>query len=306
MSDRTDRPLPRGGETVVVAIDIGNTAAKWAIATTGGIVGDCDRISLRVDDWPDRITAASRSVAGGRPIEYRVAAVNAPARDRFSEHLRQSGRLHGRSRFGDSDQGDSLRVIDWAEISIKPRLPHPERVGIDRLLAAWQASRLYPQRWLVVVDAGSAITVDCVSPAGDFLGGAILPGLSMQLAALGSGTDALPVIELDDAAESVPPALPIPATDTVTAIRAGVLLGTAAAIDGLVARSWRSVVNRYGAAATVAHDGAAFQMVFSGGDARRLSPWLTQPHLVHAELVVQALLHEFDQAAELSSPGSSR
>ncbi len=155
------------------------------------------------------------------------------------------------------------------------RLSQPERVGIDRLLAIWQASRIYAAGRVIVVDAGSAITIDCASETGEFLGGVIMPGLMLQFDSLARGTDALPAIEPPELGDEGAPALPIPATDTVAAIRSGIMLGTAAAIDGLITRSLA---------------GLPHQVILTGGDARRLSPLVAHPHVVLDGLVIDAIL----------------
>jgi len=75
-------------------------------------------------------------------------------------------------------------------------LPNPERIGTDRLCAAAMAFHRLGKA-CVVADFGTAITIDCVSDDGVFLGGAILPGLSMSAEALARGTAGLPRVDLD-------------------------------------------------------------------------------------------------------------
>jgi len=80
-------------------------------------------------------------------------------------------------------------------LPIETRLPHPESIGADRLCCAAGAfDRL--GRACVVADFGTAITIDCVSDEGVFLGGAILPGLDMGADALAAGTSLLPRVRL--------------------------------------------------------------------------------------------------------------
>jgi type III pantothenate kinase len=107
----------------------------------------------------------------------------------------------------------------------------PERVGVDRLMAAVAAERLRgSDRAAVVVDLGTAITVDLVTPAGAFAGGAILPGLAMSAQALEEQTDALPHVPLDHWQR--PPA-PL-GKSTVPAIEAGLFWGTVGAVRELI------------------------------------------------------------------------
>ena len=61
------------------------------------------------------------------------------------------------------------------------RLPRPDMVGVDRLLDALATNRLRPPgRPAIVIDVGTAITVDLLSAEGFFMGGSILPGIAMS------------------------------------------------------------------------------------------------------------------------------
>ena len=109
------------------------------------------------------------------------------------------------------------------------RTEHPEEVGADRLvnsIAAWQKY----QCKLVIIDFGTAITFDCVTAGGEFIGGLILPGINISLAALSTHTAKLPPIDL-----SVGPDKVI-GTNTIQAMKSGVLHGYGALVDGLIQR----------------------------------------------------------------------
>jgi type III pantothenate kinase len=104
-------------------------------------------------------------------------------------------------------------------------------VGIDRLLDGVAANRLRdPDRPAVVVDVGSAITVDLVSREGAFLGGAISPGIAMSARALHEFTDLLPLIDMSEL--TLPP--PALGTSTVSAMRSGLFWGAVGAIRQLI------------------------------------------------------------------------
>lgn len=102
----------------------------------------------------------------------------------------------------------------------------PEEVGADRLinaLAVWLQYRCQA----VVVDFGTAITLDCVSASGVFLGGAILPGIAISLEALSTRTAQLPRIDLSNGPPQVIGA------NTIDAMKSGILHGYGALVDGL-------------------------------------------------------------------------
>lgn len=124
-------------------------------------------------------------------------------------------------------------------------------LGIDRALAVLGAWHLY-QTSTLVVDGGTALTLSGVDKAGEFIGGAILPGLGLQLRSLHSHTAALPRAPITD----------VPSTrwqaNTPDAIRSGVWYGLVAGIQGFI-NDW---LCRY----------PDSTIVFTGGDGQRL--WL--------------------------------
>jgi type III pantothenate kinase len=108
-------------------------------------------------------------------------------------------------------------------------IDNPSEIGADRLVNAVAAYARFKSA-LIVVDFGTAITWDCVSAAGEYLGGAIAPGLSIAMEALGSRTAKLPQVDI-----STPPEAPI-GTNTVAAIKSGILFGYGGMVDGLIRR----------------------------------------------------------------------
>lgn len=104
---------------------------------------------------------------------------------------------------------------------------YPNEVGADRIvnaIAGWAQYRTH----LIVIDFGTAITFDCVTDTCSYLGGAIIPGVSISLEALSSRAAKLPHIDI-----STKPASII-GKNTVDAMKSGVLHGYGAMIDGLV------------------------------------------------------------------------
>lgn len=108
------------------------------------------------------------------------------------------------------------------------RMDNPREVGADRLVNA-VAAHDRGHDACVVVDFGTAITYDCVSADGEYLGGIIAPGVEISMEALTARAAKLPKIDL------APPRSLI-AKSTVEAIRAGVIFGFAAQVDGIVTR----------------------------------------------------------------------
>ena len=106
---------------------------------------------------------------------------------------------------------------------------NPREVGADRIANAVAAADMFAGRAAVIVDFGTAITVDAVSPEGDYLGGAIAPGIETAAGALFQTTAQISRVQL------VAPPSAI-GKNTVASVQAGTVLGTAALVDGLVER----------------------------------------------------------------------
>jgi len=126
---------------------------------------------------------------------------------------------------------DRVRVLSARDYPLKIHVEQPERVGRDRLAAAVAANRLRaPEQAAIIVDAGTAITVDVVDQEGTLQGGASLPGIQMSARALHQQTDALPLVSIP---RESPPVL---GKHTEAAMQSGLFWGTVGAIRELVAR----------------------------------------------------------------------
>ena len=101
----------------------------------------------------------------------------------------------------------------------------PGTLGSDRIAAAVGAWGEAPGRNILVIDAGSAITIDFVGKDGKYNGGNIAPGIKMRLRALHEYTDRLPMVEKEGD-------IPTIGYDTETAIRSGVINGVCHEIEG--------------------------------------------------------------------------
>jgi type III pantothenate kinase len=122
-----------------------------------------------------------------------------------------------------------LEIFDASSpLPITLQVDEPATVGADRIINTLVASRHY-QRDAVVVDLGTATTFDCITKDGVFLGGVIAPGVRTAAETLFRRTSKLPMPEL------VPPSKAI-GTNTEDCIKAGVVLGNADMIDGMVRR----------------------------------------------------------------------
>ena len=105
---------------------------------------------------------------------------------------------------------------------------NPAEVGADRIVDAFAARELYGAP-LIVVDFGTATTFDCVNDRGEFIGGAIAPGIATSVDALLNRAARLYRVELVRPKEAI-------GRSTPTNIQSGVIYGYAGLVDGLIAR----------------------------------------------------------------------
>lgn len=192
-------------ESQFLSIDGGNTRLKATLLPSkaeenAGVMPevrcfDSDDVE-GVMEWVEELCAA------GRGPECAIAVVG-HGNPRLAESLR--------ARLGD----ERLTVVtSRTELPITLAYTTPLTLGLDRKAAACAAAGLFPGSKVMVVDAGTALTIDIVDGNGVFLGGNISPGLSMRLRALHDFTAALPLVEPSQE-------LPTIGTDTRSAIIAG-------------------------------------------------------------------------------------
>lgn len=143
------------------------------------------------------------------------------------------------------------------------RYDNPKEVGADRITDAVGAYDLYGGP-VVVVDLGTATTIEAISAEGEYLGGAIAPGVNISLEALYTHAAALRSVEL------VEPRTVI-GRSTAESIQSGVLYGSAAMIDGMCAR----IAAELGEATVVATGGLSTLIAPFSTAIDHVEPWLT-------------------------------
>lgn len=121
-----------------------------------------------------------------------------------------------------------LLVAGAGTVPVAVRVERPDEVGADRLVNVLAAARLYGAP-AVVMDLGTATTLECVGSDGAYLGGAIAPGLEVGMEALAGRTAKLPRIELRTPERAI-------GRSTIQAMQAGTIFGYQALATGLLAR----------------------------------------------------------------------
>jgi type III pantothenate kinase len=146
----------------------------------------------------------------------------------------------------------------------------PATLGSDRLAAAVGAVALYPNQNNLVIDMGTCITLDFVSSHNEYLGGAIMPGISMKFKALHTFTDKLPLLTFDNGDE-----VDIVGDDTRSSIFTGIINGTTMELEGFVER----YVEKFG----------KMNIIFTGGDAIYFEKRVKFPNFVNSNLLLVGL-----------------
>ena len=118
------------------------------------------------------------------------------------------------------------KIITAEDCGIPIRIKNPKEVGVDRVLNALAASSIYHQP-TIIVDTGTATTIDLVSEKGAYLGGIISPGLRISVEALAEKTALLPEVKLKKPKSLI-------GKDTISAIQSGIIYGSAESISGLI------------------------------------------------------------------------
>src|SRR5262245_52231159 len=195
----------------MLVTDVGNTRIKWGLCGAQGIE--------RAAALPDDTDAWRRQLIEWRidkPEAWTIAGVHPERRDRLATWLRE--------------QKHAVNVIDhYTKLRLKVDVDEPEEVGIDRLLGVLAAKQVVAAgQPAIVVDAGSAVTVNLLDEAGAFAGGAIFPGLRLMAEALHDNTAQLPLVKVTEHAPVVP------ARSTIPAIAAGIHWAVVGGVSALL------------------------------------------------------------------------
>jgi len=121
-----------------------------------------------------------------------------------------------------------LVVEAGVKTGVRIRMDNPREVGADRIVNAAAAHHLYGGP-IIITDLGTATTFDTVSKEGDYLGGAIAPGIATATEALSAQAAMLPRVELVHPQRAI-------GTNTIAAMQSGIIFGYVGLIEGIVAR----------------------------------------------------------------------
>jgi type III pantothenate kinase len=233
---------------MLVALDVGNTTLSLAVIA-GMEPGRIRRAGTRPHVPPDELELTLDGLLGlhGHGLSDVREMVVASVVPTVTASLRAVAQ----------PRGIRLLIADSTNVPIAIRVDHPAEVGVDRLVNALAAVRLYGAP-AIVVDFGTATNFDVVAADGAFVGGALAPGLELGLEALALRTAKLPRIELARPARAI-------GRDTVSAMQSGAVIGYIGLVRELLAAI----------KADLAKDGSAdARVILTGGLSG--APWASE------------------------------
>jgi type III pantothenate kinase len=244
---------------MLLAIDVGNTQTvlgllegqdvveHWRVATDARRTADEFMAVLRgllTDGIDDRIT--------GIAICSTVPAVLHEMREMVARYFASVR---------------SVLVEPGVRTGVPVLMDNPREVGTDRIVNSLAAKHLYGGP-CIVVDFGTATTFDVVSAAGEYLGGAIAPGIGVSLDALGDAGAQLRRVELLRPRSVI-------AKNTVEALQSGALFGFSGQVDGIVTRMAAELGRPLSEITVIATGGLAPWVLEESTTIDHHEPWLT-------------------------------
>jgi type III pantothenate kinase len=246
---------------MLIAIDIGNTNIKlgifdgdelkatWNLAT--GIHRTSDEYGGMLLNLMERKEVSPSKITG-----VVLCSVVPPLLPAFVELCK---------KYLDSKP---LVVEAGVKTGMRIRLDNPREVGSDRVVDAVAAQHLYG-RPLIIVDLGTATTFSVVSQEGDYLGGAIAPGIVIATEALYTRTAALPRIGLSRPEQVI-------GRNTITAMQSGIIFGHVGLIEGMIRRIEQEL-------------GSKARVIATGGQAYFLAQEIPAIEMVNPDLTLIGL-----------------
>jgi len=252
---------------MLLCADIGNSHTVIGLLANGDVV-DHWRVATEerrtADEWGVLLRGLLNDSPVTEPIRGVAVCATVPAvLHEWREMLRQ---YHGTV--------PHVVVEPGVKTGVPVLMDNPREVGADRIVNALAAAHLFDGP-SIVVDFGTATTFDVVSARGEYVGGAIAPGIDISLEALGRRGAQLRKVELLRPRSVI-------AKNTVEALQSGILYGFASQVDGMVGRMLEELRLQPGQANVVATGGLAPLVVEECTVFTEHAPWLT---LLGLELV---------------------
>ena len=227
---------------MLLAVDVGNTNVTFALFDGERLAADW-RVTSHRERTADEVAVELRELFDLRGLEFGIVTgvVISSVVPNVNPALLEASRRYLHC--------EPVMVGPGVKTSVRVRAENPREVGADRVANALAAFTKYGGP-VVVIDFGTAVTYDAINAEGDYLGGAIAPGVEISLDALVSQTAMLRRVE---------PVAPdsVIGRNTVTSIQSGLVWGFVAQVEGMVAR----MVKELGGSAHVVATGGQAALV---------------------------------------------
>jgi type III pantothenate kinase len=202
---------------MLLAVDVGNTNTVLGVFQDEGLV-HAWRVRTDTHATADELALLYRGLLEDTPVDGLAVCSTVPA------VLREIRRMATKA----FPHVPSVVVEPGTRTGVPVLIDNPKEAGADRIMNALAAHHLYGGP-AIVVDFGTSTNFDVVSARGEFLGGALAPGIEIALDALASQAAQLRNVEL------TPPRSVI-GKSTVEALQSGMIYGVAGQVDGIVRR----------------------------------------------------------------------
>ncbi len=229
-------------------VDVGNSRAKFAVFEKNALLFDStiatEKVAVHIKDlfnrFPKIKNAIVSSVGNLNEKDFAVLSI-------FCE----------------------VHVLSHnSKVPFKNSYATPQTLGVDRIALATAAFYHNPNANTLVLDAGTCLTYDMVNDYGEYLGGAISPGLYMRYRALSEQTSKLPLLQPEELLDFI-------GNSTETSIHSGVLNGISVEMDGVIDQ-YRS---RF----------SDLTVILTGGDSQILSKRLKNTIFAHSKFLLLGL-----------------
>ncbi len=254
---------------MLLAIDIGNTNVVLGVFDKERLVENW-RVGTNTQITPDEYAMIFKDLFGFAGIEFRqvtgviISTVVPPLLPVMVEMSAKYFHL------------SPLVVSHEIKTGITLRYDNPKEVGADRIVNAAAAYKFYGGP-VIIVDFGTATTFCAVTKAGEYLGGAIAPGVKISAEALFQRASKLPRVELAKPKRVI-------GSDTISAMQAGIIYGYAGLVDGIVDRMKKEL-------------SPDARVVATGGLAELVAPETRTIQEIRPHLTIEGLqlLHEINR-----------
>jgi type III pantothenate kinase len=234
-------------------VDVGNTYVKFAIYKNARLL---HKISFELSEFEKQYTLLKKDFP-----KLKSAIISS---------------VGGLSKKQIEIIGDDLNVL---ELSSKTKLPFknlyttPKTLGVDRIALVSASVKEFPDKNVLVIDAGTCITYDFITEENNYLGGAISPGIRLRYKTLNNLTANLPLLETDQPKKII-------GDSTEASIHSGVVFGIVKEIDGVIEQYIEEYLD--------------LTVILTGGDAKFLSNQLKNSIFVNSNFLLEGLNYILD------------